>query len=91
MPRYPVAVGGPGLEGGSVTVYLNIVQIIVSVALIVVVLLQAKGGGLSMIFGGEGSIYRTRRGLEKTLYRFTIALAILFGVISLLSVVIQAA
>lgn len=69
-------------------VYLNIIQIIVSLALIGLVLLQAKGGGLSSIFGGEGSIYRTRRGLEKTLFNFTIALAVLFGIVSLLSVVI---
>ncbi len=69
-------------------VYLNIIQIIVSLALIGVVLLQAKGGGLSTIFGGEGAIYRTRRGLEKTLFNFTIALAVLFGIVSLLSVII---
>jgi preprotein translocase subunit SecG len=69
-------------------VYLNIIQIIVSLALIGLVLLQAKGGGLSSIFGGEGSIYRTRRGLEKTLFNFTIALAVLFGIVSLLSVII---
>ncbi|HOG48746.1 MAG TPA: preprotein translocase subunit SecG [Anaerolineae bacterium] len=70
------------------TVYLNIIQIIVSLALIGLVLLQAKGGGLSTMFGGEGSIYRTRRGLEKTLFNFTIALAVLFGVVSLLSVIL---
>ena len=69
--------------------YLNIVQIIVSIALIVLVILQAKGGGLSSIFGGEGAIYRTRRGLEKTLFQLTIVLAILFGAISLLSVVLS--
>lgn len=69
-------------------VYLNIIQIIVSLALIGVVLLQAKGGGLSTIFGGEGSVYRTRRGLEKTLFNFTIALAVLFGIVSLLSVIL---
>lgn len=71
--------------------YLNVAQIIVSIALIILVLLQAKGGGLSSLFGGEGAIYRTRRGLEQTLFRFTIALAILFGIISLLSVVVQRA
>lgn len=70
-------------------VYLNIIQIIISLALITVVILQAKGGGLSTIFGGEGSVYRTRRGLEKTIFNFTIVLAVLFGVISLLSVVVQ--
>ena len=71
--------------------YLNVIQIIVSVALIIVVLLQAKGGGLSTLFGGEGAIYRTRRGLEKTLYQLTIGLAILFGNVSLLSVIVQRA
>ncbi|MDI7276566.1 MAG: preprotein translocase subunit SecG [Anaerolineae bacterium] len=71
--------------------YLNVIQIIVSVALIIVVLLQAKGGGLSTLFGGEGAIYRTRRGLEKTLYQLTIGLAILFGIVSLLSVIVQRA
>ena len=71
--------------------YLNIIQIIISVALITVVFLQAKGGGLSTLFGGEGSIYRTRRGLEKTLFHFTIVLAVLFGVVSLLSVIVQQA
>lgn len=71
------------------TVYLNIIQIIISVALIVAVLLQAKGGGLSTLFGGEGAVYRTKRGLEKTLFNFTIALAILFAIISVLSVIVQ--
>jgi preprotein translocase subunit SecG len=90
MSCCPAAVVRAGLEGGNVAVYLNIIQIIVSVALILVVLLQAKGGGLSTIFGGEGSVYRTKRGLEKTLFKFTIALSILFGVVSLLSVIIPA-
>ena len=73
------------------TVYLNIAQIIISIALIVLVILQAKGGGLSTMFGGEGSIYRTKRGLEKTLFNLTIVLAILFAVMSVLSVVLQKA
>lgn len=68
---------------------LNIIQIIVSVALIGVVMLQAKGGGLTSLFGGEGSIYHTKRGLEKTLFKFTIGLSILFGIVSLMSVIVQ--
>lgn len=71
----------------SILPYLNIIQIIVSVALIVLVLLQAKGGGLSSIFGGEGAVYRTKRGLEKTLFNVTIVLAVVFGVVSILSVI----
>jgi preprotein translocase subunit SecG len=66
--------------------YINIVQIIVSAALIVVIMLQAKGaGGLGGIFGGEGSFFRTRRGVEKTLFNFTIVLAALFVLTSIIS------
>jgi preprotein translocase subunit SecG len=66
------------------------VQIILSVALIVLVILQSKGGSLSRMFGGEGGIYKTRRGLEKTLFNATLALIVAFFVFSLLSVVFQA-
>ncbi len=69
--------------------YLNIVQIILSAALIVLVILQSKGGTLSRMFGGEGGVYRTRRGMEKTLFNFTIALMVAFFVFSLLSVILQ--
>lgn len=65
---------------------LQIIQIILSVALITLVLLQAKGGGLGGIFGGDGGVYRTRRGLEKTMYQSTIGLAIIFFVTALLIV-----
>jgi len=67
-------------------IYLNIAQILVSVALIVLVLLQAKGSSLGGIFGGESSIYKSRRGVEKTLFNLTIVFAALFLIISLLSV-----
>lgn len=70
--------------------YFNVVQIILSVALIVLVILQSKGGSLSRMFGGEGGIYKTRRGLEKTLFNATVALIVAFFVFSLLSVVFQA-
>lgn len=71
----------------SILPYLNIIQIIVSATLIVLVLLQAKGGGLSSIFGGEGAVYRTKRGLEKTLFNITIVIAVVFGIVSILSVI----
>lgn len=64
--------------------YLNIGQIVLSVALILIVLLQVRGGGLGGIFGSPSTVYRTRRGLEKTLFQLTIALAAVFLVISLL-------
>jgi preprotein translocase subunit SecG len=69
--------------------YVQVIQIIISVALIVVILAQAKGqGGLGGIFGGEGSVYHTRRGVEKTLFNITVGLAVLFFVISLVSVIV---
>ncbi len=70
--------------------YLNIVQIILSAALIALVILQSKGGGLSRMFGGEGGVYKTRRGFEKTLFNITIAVMVAFFIFSLLSVMFQA-
>jgi preprotein translocase subunit SecG len=61
-------------------------QIIISIALMVVILMQTKSsGGLGGIFGGDGSLFRTRRGVEKTLFNFTIVLATAFLIVSLLS------
>ncbi|MEP7198892.1 MAG: preprotein translocase subunit SecG [Chloroflexota bacterium] len=68
-------------------VYLNIAQIVVSVVLVVVVLLQTRNSGLGSGFGGD-SIYKTRRGLDRTLYQLTIVLAVLFALISLGSVLL---
>lgn len=65
--------------------YLNFAQIVVSLALILVVLLQVRGGGLGGIFGNPDTVFRTKRGLEKTLFQFTVALVVLFIIISLLS------
>jgi len=64
--------------------YLNIAQIILSVSLITIVLLQIRGGGLGGIFGSQSGVYRTRRGLEKTLFQLTIAIVTVFLVVSLL-------
>ncbi len=68
------------------SVYLNIAQIIVSVVLIVVVLLQTKGSTFSGAFGADASVFRTRRGLEKTLFQLGLGLAALFVLISIASV-----
>jgi preprotein translocase subunit SecG len=57
---------------------LTIVQIVISVLLIASVLLQQQGVGLSSSFGGEGNIFRTKRGVEKILFYATIALAVAF-------------
>lgn len=63
-------------------------QIVISTALIIIILLQAKGSGISAVFGGESSFYRSKRGIEKLFVRLTIALAFLFFVFSTLQVVL---
>ncbi len=65
-------------------VYLTIAQMVLSVALVLVLLIQVRGGGLGGIFGQADTVYRTKRGVEKTLFQFTIILVILFIAISLL-------
>jgi len=70
-------------------VYLNIAQIIISVALTAVILLQTRGGGMGGMFGGtETAVYKTRRGVERTIFNITIGLAIAFFVITILNVII---
>jgi preprotein translocase subunit SecG len=66
--------------------YLNVAQIIVAVVLIAVVLLQVKGGGLGGIFGQQTGAFRTKRGIERTLFRFTILLIVGLVVISIFAV-----
>ncbi len=65
--------------------YLNISQIVLAVALILIVLLQVRGGGLGGIFGQADTVYRTKRGLEKTMFQLTIVLAVLFITIAIVS------
>jgi len=62
---------------------LQIVQIVVAVLLMLAILLQNRGAGLSGIFGGSGNIYRTKRGVEKKLFILTIILGVLFFAVSL--------
>jgi preprotein translocase subunit SecG len=67
---------------------MNLFQIFVSALLILVVLLQVKGSGFGAALGGMsgGSVYRTKRGLERTLFQATILLVIVFIFVSFLSV-----
>jgi preprotein translocase subunit SecG len=67
---------------------LLVFQLIVSLLLITVILLQAKGSGLSGVFGGEGGFYRSKRGVEKMLVYFTIILTVLFFALSISQVLI---
>ncbi len=65
--------------------YFNIAQIVLSIALILVILLQVRGGGLGGIFGQPDTVFRTKRGVEKTLFQLTIALVVLFIFIAILT------
>jgi len=68
--------------------YLYVIEIIISVALIAAVLLQTKGSGLGGIFGGQGAVYKSRRGVEKTLFNVTIGLAVAFFVFATIIVIL---
>ena len=69
---------------------LTIAQIVISLILIVLVLLQERSAGMSGIFGGDGGgIYQTRRGLQRVAFGSTIFFAILFVLVSLAQLVLQ--
>ncbi len=70
---------------------MHLLQIVISVTLILVILLQAKGSGFGAALGGMsgGSVFRTKRGLERTLFQATILLIIVFIFVSFLSVQAQ--
>ena len=65
--------------------YLNIIQIIISITLIVIILIQVKGETGGSVFGGGAGVARTRRGLERTLFNATVVLSVVFLLISFLS------
>ncbi len=73
----------------NIRLILNIAQIVVSILLVGAVLMQQRGTGLSATFGGEGNIYRTKRGIEKALFIVTIVLAIIFFAIALANILIK--
>jgi preprotein translocase subunit SecG len=70
---------------------LAIGQILVSIALIVAILLQARGVGLSGTFGGDSAVYRSRRGVERRLWQFTILLLVLFIIFALAAFILAPA
>ncbi len=65
--------------------FFNVIQIVISVALVLVITLQVKGGGLGGIFGQADTVFRTKRGVERRLYQLTIALVVVFVIISIVS------
>lgn len=67
------------------TIAINLVMIIISIVLIFILLLQTKGSAFSGNFGQGDSIQRTRRGFEKTLFQFTIGIAVFFVISAVIS------
>ncbi len=67
--------------------YLNLAQIVIAVALTVVIMLQTKGAALGGVFGrSDSAVYKTRRGMEKTIFNVTIGLSVVFFVMAILNV-----
>lgn len=67
---------------------LLIVQIIISTLLVIVILLQSKGSGVSTVFGGQGGFYRSKRGVEKLFVNLTILLCVAFLAVSIAAIVV---
>jgi preprotein translocase subunit SecG len=73
----------------NISVYLNIAQIILSLALIAAIVLQSKSAGLGGLTGADtGGVFRARRGLERTLFQITIGLSLAFFAVAIANVVI---
>jgi preprotein translocase subunit SecG len=70
---------------------IRIIQIILSIGVIIFVLLQARGAGLGSAFGGSsaGTVFKTRRGVERLIFNLTIVFVLLFAAVSLLSSLIH--
>jgi preprotein translocase subunit SecG len=70
---------------------LRVIQIILSITVIVFILLQPRGAGLGSAFGGSsaGSVYKTRRGVERLVFNLTIVFVILFALVSLFSALVR--
>jgi preprotein translocase subunit SecG len=65
---------------------LNVAMIIISLVMVALILLQTKGSSFSGAFGSDaGSINRTRRGVEKTLFQFTIGTAVVYVILAMVS------
>ena len=70
---------------------LRIIEIILCVTVIIFILLQVRGAGLGSAFGGSsaGSVFKTRRGVERLIFNLTIVFVVLFALVSLLSALLH--
>jgi preprotein translocase subunit SecG len=69
-----------------------VIQIILSVAVILFILLQARSAGLGSIFGGTsaGSVFKTRRGVERLIFNLTVVFVVLFALVSVVMMLLPA-
>ena len=65
-----------------------ILNLLTALGLVTLILVQAKGTGLSAVFGGDGGMYRSRRGVEKILHRATIVLAAIFMALAIANILL---
>lgn len=68
---------------------LLIINIILSVAIVALILIQGKGAGLGSAWGGGGEFFQTRRGVEKLTLRLTVVLIILFFIVSVVNLFVH--
>lgn len=82
MNRFTNPVGFDSIRGDMI---LNISQLVLAILLTGAILMQARGSGAGIAFGGDGNVYRTRRGVEKKLHAGTVVLAVVFLAVALLN------
>lgn len=70
-------------------IWIKISQIVIAVLLMISILLQSRGSGLSGVFGGSSGIYRTKRGIEKSLFISSIVLSVLFFGLAMASFILN--
>ncbi|PIS40765.1 MAG: preprotein translocase subunit SecG [Candidatus Kerfeldbacteria bacterium CG08_land_8_20_14_0_20_43_14] len=68
---------------------LSIAEIVTAVLITIAILMQAKGAGLGAVFGGEGNVYRTKRGAEKILFYATIVMGVIFAGTAIAFLILQ--
>ncbi len=66
-----------------------VINIVVSIVIVALILLQGKGAGLGSAWGGGGELFQTRRGVEKVTLRLTVFFIVIFFILSLISLLIK--
>jgi preprotein translocase subunit SecG len=69
--------------------FLTIIEIVISVLIIGIIIVQSRGSASGMAFGGQGETYRSKKGIEKVLFYVTIILAAFFALVSILALINQ--